>query len=230
MDHQSSVFILHEYKDVKLELERDAMNNAWNAIIYKGWAPIYDWIFDAGPFSRAREKLFNDVQFQPGDRILFVGVGTGADIDRLPDEKLSVTAIDYSEDMLQKARQKFADSDIHFLKMDAQQLDFPSESFDYVVASLVLSVVPDSFRAFDEMARVCRTTGTILIFDKFAEPGRGLTGFKKILRHVIKVLGTDIGISFEAIYQPKKTALKLLTDEGILFGGMYRKIRLKKVQ
>lgn len=206
------------------------MNNSWNAIIYKGWAPIYDRIFNAGPFSRAREKLFTDVQFQPGDRVLFVGVGTGADIERIPFEKLSVTAIDYSDDMLEKARKKFADSDIQFRKMDAQELDFSSESFDYVVASLILSVVPDSSRAFDEMARVCRTAGTILIFDKFAEPGRGLTGSKKILRHLIKVLGTDIGVSFEAIYHPRKTALKLLTDEGILFGGMYRKIKIKKVQ
>jgi phosphatidylethanolamine/phosphatidyl-N-methylethanolamine N-methyltransferase len=170
------------------------------------------------------------VQFQPGDRVLFVGVGTGADIERIPFEKLSVTAIDYSDDMLQKARKKFADSDIQFLKMDAQELDFPSESFDYVVASLILSVVPDSTRAFEEMARVCRKAGTILIFDKFAEPGRGLTGSKKILRHLIKVLGTDIGVSFEAIYQIQKTALKLIADEGILFGGMYRKIKLKKVQ
>ncbi|MEH7883040.1 class I SAM-dependent methyltransferase [Bacillus sp. JJ1609] len=206
------------------------MNNSWNAIIYKGWAPIYDWIFDAGPFSRAREKLFNDVQFQPGDRILFVGVGTGVDINRLPDEKLSVTAIDYSEDMLQKAQQKFSDSDIEFLKMDAQQLDFLSESFDYVVGSLILSVVPDSNRAFEEMARVCRINGTILIFDKFAEPGIGLSRPKKLLRHLIKVLGTDIGISFEALYQCKRTALTLLSDEGIMFGGMYRKITLKKVQ
>jgi phosphatidylethanolamine/phosphatidyl-N-methylethanolamine N-methyltransferase len=223
------MFILQDYKDKILELERDAMNNSWNAIIYKGWAPIYDWIFDAGPFSRAREKLFTDVQFQPGDRILFVGVGTGADIDRLPDKKLSVTAIDYSEDMLQKARRKFADSDIHFMKMDAQHLDFPSESFDYVVGSLILSVVPDSSRAFEEMARVCRINGMILIFDKFAEPGIGLSRSKKLLRHLIKVLGTDIGISFEALYQRKRTALTLLSDDGIMFGGMYRKITLKKV-
>lgn len=206
------------------------MNNSWNAIIYKGWAPIYDRIFDAGPFSRAREKVFADVHFQPGDRILFVGVGTGADIGRLPFKKLSVTAIDYSEDMLQKARKKFADSDIQFLKMDAQELDFPSESFDYVVGSLILSVVPDSTRVLEEMARVCRTNGTILIFDKFAEPGRGLSSAKKLLRHLIKVLGTDIGVSFETIYQRKKAALAILSDEGIMFGGMYRKIKLKKVQ
>lgn len=205
------------------------MNNSWNKIIYKCWAPIYDRIFNAGPFSRAREKLFAGIHFQPGDKILFVGVGTGADIERMPYGKLEVTAIDYSEDMLHKARGKFRDSKIQFLKMDAQQLDFPSGAFDYVIGSLILSVVPDSEKAFAEMARVCRKDGMVLIFDKFAEPGRGLTGVKKIIRQIVKVLGTDIGVSFEGIYQSGKNKLLLISDEGIMFGGMYRKIMLKKL-
>jgi phosphatidylethanolamine/phosphatidyl-N-methylethanolamine N-methyltransferase len=205
------------------------MNNSWNAIVYKVWAPIYDRIFNAGPFLRARERLFTDVPFRPGDRILFVGVGTGADIERLPYEKLNVTAIDFSDDMLQKAIQKFKGSAIEFQRMDAQELQFPSNSFDYVIGSLILSVVPDSRRAFGEMARVCRKNGTILVFDKFAEPGRGLSAPKKLVRHLIKLLGTDIGISFEAVYQPQKPVIDLISDEGIMFGDMYRRILMKKV-
>lgn len=206
------------------------MNNSWNKLIYKGWAPIYDSIFNAGPFSSAREKLYQDILFQPGDKVLFVGVGTGADIERLSYGKLEVTAIDFSENMLQKARDKFKDSKIEFLKMDAQRLDFPDESFDYVVGSLILSVVPDSGKAFGEMARVCRKDGTVLIFDKFAEPGKALSTPKKLFRHLIKLLGTDIGISFEDIYQKRKGDLRLLSDEGVMFGDMYRRILLKKVQ
>ena len=141
------------------------MNNSWNKIIYKCWAPVYDRFFNAGPFSGAREKLFADIHFKPGDKILFVGVGTGADIERLPFEKLEVTAIDYSEDMLEKARVKFGGSKIEFLIMDAQRLDFPSASFDYVIGSLILSVVPDSGKAFGEMARVCRHGCMVLIFE-----------------------------------------------------------------
>lgn len=206
------------------------MNNSWNAIIYKVWAPLYDRFFNAGPFLRARQRLFTDLPFQPGDRILFVGVGTGADIERLPYEKLSVTAIDFSEDMLKKARQKFVGSAIEFVRMDAQELQFPSESFDYVVGSLILSVVPDGGRALAEMERVCRKNGVILIFDKFAKPGQELSIPKKIARQLIKLLGTDIGIPFEAIYQSKKSVMDLISDEGILFGSIYRRILLKKVK
>ncbi|RSD27347.1 class I SAM-dependent methyltransferase [Mesobacillus subterraneus] len=205
------------------------MNNSWNKVIYKGWAPIYDVIFNAGPFARAREKLFQEIAFQPGDRVLFVGVGTGADIERVPYPNLDVTAIDYSEYMLEKARDKFKNSQIEFVQMDAQKLSFPAESFDYVVASLILSIVPDSKMAYSEIARVCRTGGNVLIFDKFAEPGKGLAPGKKAIRHIVSFFGTDIGRSFEEIHEEQRAELRLLSDNGIMFGNMYRRILLEKI-
>lgn len=205
------------------------MRNSWSKVIYKGWAPIYDAIFNAGPFSKARDELFKGIHFKPGDKVLFVGVGTGADIDRLPYEHLEITAIDYSEDMLQKAKDKYRNSKITFLQMDAQQLDFTDGDFDYVVGSLILSVVPDSRKAFGEMVRVCRKDGSVLVFDKFAEPGMERSIVKKAFRHVIKLLGTDIGIAFEEIFRSDKSNIRLISDEGVMFGNMYRRILLKKV-
>lgn len=205
------------------------MNNSWNKLIYKGWAPIYDKFFNVGPFSKARDSLFKEIHFRPGDRVLFVGVGTGADIERLPYDQLEITAIDYSEDMLQKAKDKFRDTSITFLKMDAQQLEFADASFDYVIGSLILSVVPDSKKAFREMVRVCRREGLVVVFDKFAEPGKGLSIGKKTLRHVIKLLGTDIGVSFDDISSTERARVKLIADEGVMFGNMYRRILLEKV-
>ncbi|WP_226085289.1 class I SAM-dependent methyltransferase [Mesobacillus sp. S13] len=205
------------------------MNNSWNKLIYKGWAPIYDKFFNVGPFSKARDSLFKEIHFRPGDRVLFVGVGTGADIERLPYDQLEITAIDYSEDMLQKAKDKFRNTSITFLKMDAQQLEFADASFDYVIGSLILSVVPDSKKAFREMVRVCRRDGLVVVFDKFAEPGKGLSIGKKTLRHVIKLLGTDIGVSFDDISSTERARVKLIADEGVMFGNMYRRILLEKV-
>ncbi|ESU30458.1 hypothetical protein G3A_21895 [Bacillus sp. 17376] len=92
-----------------------------------------------------------------------------------------------------------------------------------------MSVVPDGRKTFGEMARVCRKDGLVLVFDKFAEPGKSLSIFKKAIRHVIKVLGTDISVSFEKISESQKTNVRLISDEGVMFGNMYRRILLKKV-
>ena len=45
---------------------------------------------------------------------------------------------------------------------------FADESFDYIVASLILSMVPNENKCFEEMIRVLKKDGRILIFDKFA--------------------------------------------------------------
>lgn len=204
------------------------MNNGWNRVIYKIWAPLYDRFFNTGPFLKARKSLFQDVSFREGDRVLFVGVGTGADLEQVPYEKLDITAIDYSEGMLDHARRKFPHSHIQFLQVDAQHLDLDSESFDYVVASLILTVVPDGEKAFNEMVRVTKKGGTILIFDKFSPEDRELSFLKKMLRPVIMVLGTDIGISFGFLSEKHKEDVIINEDQELAFNGMYRKITLTK--
>lgn len=61
--------------------------------------------------------------------------------------------------MLNKAKDKFAKTSIKFLEMDAQQMNFMDEQFDIVVGSLILSVVPNANKCFDEMVRVLKKTG-----------------------------------------------------------------------
>ena len=47
--------------------------------------------------------------------------------------------------------------------MDALALNFPDASFDLVVAPYVVTTVPDAVGALDEMARVVRPGGEIII-------------------------------------------------------------------
>ena len=46
-------------------------------------------------------------------------------------------------------------------------MEFDNESFDYIVGSLVLSVVPDANECLREMIRVLKGGGKIILFDKF---------------------------------------------------------------
>ncbi|MGG4095442.1 class I SAM-dependent methyltransferase [Paenibacillus lautus] len=205
------------------------MNNNWNKIIYKIWSPIYDKIFNSSIFLQARKQIFQETPFNNTQKILFVGVGTGADLELLNHYDLDITAIDFSPDMLRKARAKFKNSRIKFLEMDAQNMAFNDMSFDYVVGSLILSVVPDADKCFQEMGRVLKQEGRIVIFDKFTPSNNKLSLSKRLFRPLIKVLGTDIGLNFEALYLRNNKNLIIEEDKPVMLNGMYRKIVVRKI-
>lgn len=204
------------------------MNNYWNKIIYKLWSPVYDIFFNAGPFLAARKNVFHGMTIGHQQQVLVVGVGTGADLELLDLDGMEITAIDYSEDMLNQARKKFKDSSIQFIEMDAQQMTFADNQFDVVIGSLILSVVPHAEDCFKEMERVLKPGGEILLFDKFLPREKKLSLPKKMIRPVIKLLGTDIGLDFDRLVENNNGSLLIKEDVPVLFNGMYRKILLKK--
>lgn len=167
--------------------------------------------------------------FQRKQKILYVGIGTGADLELINYVDYDITAIDYSPDMLAKAKHKFEHASINFLEMDAQKMSFADESFDYIVASLILSVVPNENKCFEEMIRVLKKDGRILIFDKFAPKNQKLTLTKKLVRPFISMLGTDIGRSFEELFKQNDQRLRIIRDESVMLKGMYRYIEVLKL-
>lgn len=204
------------------------MNNRWNEIIYKFWSPVYDKLFNSRKFFEARKLVFMGEKFVENQNILFVGVGTGADLELINHRDLNITAIDYSNEMLEKAKEKPGNSSIIFYKMDAQNTSFKDNQFDVVVGSLILSVVPDADKCIKEMIRVLKPNGKIIVFDKFLPKGKELSPLKKAVRPLIKILGTDIGVNFETLYEKNKEALSIKEDTPLMFNGMYRKIVISK--
>jgi ubiquinone/menaquinone biosynthesis C-methylase UbiE len=78
-----------------------------------------------------------------------------------------VTAVDLSPKMLEMAREnsKVRDLNIKFHVMDAQHLQFGDASFDTVTSALSTCTFPDPIRALQEMKRVCRPGGLILLLE-----------------------------------------------------------------
>jgi ubiquinone/menaquinone biosynthesis C-methylase UbiE len=204
------------------------LNNSWNKVIYKFWSPVYDKIFNSHLFLDARKRMFEELDFHDHAKVLFVGVGTGADLELIKNLDLEITAIDLSADMLKKAMGKFDDASINFLEMDAQHMEFTNESFDYVVGSLVLSVVPDANECLREMIRVVKGEGKIILFDKFISKDERLSVSKKLLRPIIRFLGTDIGLRFEDLFSGHGDIMEIEEDRPIMLNGMYRKIIISK--
>lgn len=160
------------------------------ATSYARWAPIYDKTF--GAVTNAGRRRTAAYLNQHGPKVLEVGVGTGLAL-RAYDPAMEVTGIDFSEDMLAKAKAKVRLEGLCHVKglrqMDARSLDFPDDSFDAVAAMHILSVVPEPEQVVAEMARVVRPGGKVVITNHFARE----SGFLAMLERLTGPLENLIG-------------------------------------
>jgi phosphatidylethanolamine/phosphatidyl-N-methylethanolamine N-methyltransferase len=145
-----------------------AVENDFVAGVYEKLASTYDFFF--GPtLHTGRVQAIQRMGINRGDRVLEVGVGTGINAPLYPRD-CSVTGIDLSDSMLEKARDRVARkglSNIRLLKMDAADLKFSDNTFDIVYAPYLISVVPDPVAVAREMRRVCRQGGRIIVLNHF---------------------------------------------------------------
>ncbi len=136
--------------------------------VYEKLANVYDPFF--GPtLHPGRIEAIQKMKIRRGDSVLEVGVGTGINLSMYP-ASCDVTGIDLSEPMLDKARDRIVNKGLRncdVLEMDAARMTFPDESFDIVYAPYLISVVPDPVRVAQEMRRVCRRGGRIVILNHF---------------------------------------------------------------
>ena len=98
---------------------------------------------------------------QPGQRALDVGCGPGA-LTVLLAARLgptAVAAVDPSASFVAAARQLLPDTAVE--QASAEELPFPSSTFDLTVAQLVVHFMPDPVAALIELGRVTRPGGTI---------------------------------------------------------------------
>lgn len=150
--------------------------------VYEKLAKVYDLTF--GPtLHPARLQAIERMNIKPGERVLEVGVGTGINLALYPREA-TVTGIDFSSSMLEKARARAAKPDaapVRLLQMDGADLRFADDSFDIVYAPYLISVVPDPVRVAQEMHRVCRPGGRVIILNHFLSPNLFLSRIERLI-------------------------------------------------
>lgn len=144
---------------------------------YRRWAPIYDFTF--GTVAESGRKHAAKIINRRRGRVLEVGVGTGLSLPCY-EKHLTVTGIDLSPEMLDKARARVRRQGLGNIdglyEMDAGALGFPDESFDTVVAMYVMTVVPDAEKVMRELERVCATGGEVILVNHFSQE-EGVRGF-----------------------------------------------------
>jgi ubiquinone/menaquinone biosynthesis C-methylase UbiE len=125
---------------------------------FTDWAPVYNathaWILP----KRHAARLALDLK--PGDRVLDLACGTGLNFPHLRElvgERGQVVGVDLTPAMLDLARKMIATKgwkNVEVREADAANLPFPDASFDKVIVSFALNIIPEYQRAVEEVQRV----------------------------------------------------------------------------
>jgi len=176
---------------------------------YARWAPIYDRTFGAVTRS-GRRRAVDYINRKGGPKVLEVGVGTGLSLQRYAPH-LEVWGIDFSHEMLAKAKRKVSEQALTHVaglqQMDARELDFPDASFDTVAAMHIVSVVPEPERVLAEMARVCKPGGEIVITNHFASEDGVMARIEKLTAPFADMLGWHSDFRIETVLDTPDTTV-----------------------
>lgn len=190
---------------------------------YNRVSNIYD-LMDKMIKNDWRKELIGHVR----GKVLEVGVGTGANLAYYPSE-VEVTGIDFSSGMLKQAHKKLTELEnqkmIKLLEMDAQALDFPDGSFDFIISTCVYCSVPDPVKGLQEMRRVCKPEGRILMLEHMRSENPVMGSLMDLSNPlVVKLWGANINRrTLDNIY---KAGLKIEKNEKLM-GTIMRKLILQ---
>jgi len=187
-------------------------------------APFYDLVAKPA-FAAARRESLAQLPTAGGGEILLNGIGTGLDLQYLPPCH-HYTALDLTRAMLTRALPRSGNLDISWIQGNSMALPFKSACFDYAVLHLILTVVPDTVLALKEAARVMKPGGSMLILDKFLQPGE-----RAPLRRLLSPLAGSIATRTDVVFEEALAQIPELdvkSDQPALARGWFRRIRLEK--
>lgn len=197
---------------------------------YQRWAPIYDVIYDklTEPAARAVVSAVEGC----GPRILEVGVGTGLSLGYYQPGS-EVFGVDLSIDMLRRAGRKVSRRGLHHVKglavMDATRLGFPDAAFDAVAAQFLITLVPDPEAALDEMARVIRPGGEIVLVNHFGQDEGPLAQIEKAVAPLSGRIGWSSDFKASRVTRwARHHGLEPLPLKKVFPGGFFKLLRMRK--
>ena len=147
----------------------------------------YDFLNDLLSLGRTkawRRVVTSIIAPKPGMKILDIAAGTGSSSRPLVDKGAEVTALDFSNGMIEQGRKQ--NKNINFVQGDALKLPFEDGAFDVTTISFGLRNTSNTDKALKEALRVTKAGGRIVVAE-FSHPVNPI--FKKIyLNYLMKAL------------------------------------------
>ena len=143
------------------------------------------WFYERSThrYSRGRiraAKAWQVEHLEPGDRVLYAGVGAGEDAIMAARCGARVTGVDIAPKMLQRAQRRFASEGLAgtFVRCDVTDVA-EADSYDAVAANFFLNIFeePVMVRVLDHLAMLLRPGGLLLIADFMPPRRRGIPRF-----------------------------------------------------
>ena len=198
---------------------------------YAFLTPVYDILFNK-IFHSGRVAAIDLLEIKSGDRVLEIGVGTGLNLPLYPRD-CQVTGIDISAEMLQKARERSKElglTNVTLGLMDASNLEFLDSAFDHVLATYVISAVPDPVKTLVEMRRVCRPKGHLVILNHFRSENPLLGAVEWMLAPVCTRIGFKTDLKLKPLLEKAALSPDQIHHINVMMMNGWRLVRCVKPQ
>lgn len=130
--------------------------NIWNL-----YAPFYD--FSRKFEKNAYEKMYENIcKVIKNKNVLELATGTGIIAKNIAKDAQHIDATDYSEKMIEVAKKNIKINNLDFSVQDARNLPYADHSYDVVIISNALHIMPEAHKALDEIKRILKPNGVLL--------------------------------------------------------------------
>ena len=174
---------------------------------------IYDRVMEPlerKSFRKLRKKLIAEAE----GNILEIGSGTGLNFP-LYRQDARVSAIEPNPAMAKRARKRIvmAKAKIQVFAASGELLPFPDNSFDTAVGTLVFCTIPDPAAALQELRRVLKPDGKLLLLEHVKMEQSFLAAAQHVLTPAWKVLGDGCHLNRDTLSKIIDSGFKVIKAE-----------------
>lgn len=164
-----------------------------------------------------RKLLGNTMNMDAVNNVLEIGIGKGDFMERLIecfDKNTSFIGIDVVDEYVETAQERFNDYNLQSIKMSADELDFGEGVFDLVCISNTLHHLEDPNKVIEEMKRVVKADGYILIHEMICDEQNPKQEVHVGIHHFCADIDRENGIFHNYTYATS-SLVELINDLGL---------------